>query len=150
MKYAVCSLLNYLKNTIATTFNNVLRNLGKNVKYLCGSLKKNPLILIIRKFLIVIAAIGLWSAYFFQPVWMASQCSYIEVLSENTESYESDSSNDEESFELPEASWNEEDPVYTTKIGFVFNYKFLKSDSQLYKIQLSSFRSSLLEPPAMC
>lgn len=140
----------YFKNTFITTFNNVLRILPELVDYLCGSLKKIQFILMIRKLLVVMAAIGLWSAYFFQPVWVASTYSHVEVLAENTESFESNSLNNEESFELSEASWNEEDPVYHSKLGFVFNYNIFKSDSQLHIIQLSSFRSSLLEPPAMC
>ena len=76
--------------------------------------------------------------------------SYVQIHSETTESVESDFADEEESFELPEASWNEEDPVFYARISFVFNYTFLKFEPQLHKIQLSTFRSSLIEPPAGC
>lgn len=140
----------YLKNTFITTFNNVIRIHAEIADYLCGSLKKFNYILIIRKLFVVLATIGLWSAYFFQPVWMVSKISYIQIHSETTESVESDFADEEESFELPEASWNEEDPVFYARISFVFNYTFLKFEPQLHKIQLSTFRSSLIEPPAGC
>lgn len=112
---------------------------------------KNTLyIVILKKTLVVLTAIGLWSAYFLQPVWMVSKYSIDHIEVDISESFECDFEDEQESFELSEASWNEEDPVCCSRNCFVFKNPLIRLIPQISQFRLSSFRLSVFEPPAMC